>query len=75
MAATKTVVGSDKREYILVECDICGGKGTYWRDEIACYWPCHKCEGHGCLTAARSAQIVRHPYAQDIPYRPVKGVA
>jgi hypothetical protein len=74
MSATKTVYGTDKRPYTLVECDACGGTGKYWRPDIFAWWPCNKCAGHGCLTVSMAQQFTTHPN-KDGAYKPRKGVA
>lgn len=63
--------------FVLVTCDACGGSGQYWRghEDISDWWPCHKCEGHGCVTLEEQHNVRPHPHANDIPYRPRKGVA
>lgn len=76
MGNTKTVYHPVTHEPIkLVECNMCGGTGKYWREEIGQYWPCHTCEGYGCRTLTHSQRYVPHPHAQDLPYKPTKGIA
>ena len=73
---TKTVVDPETHnEVVLVQCDSCNGTGRYWRPDIFSWWPCNKCEGHGCLEIGKAQQFSPHEQRNDRPYRPVKGRA
>jgi len=71
---TKTVVDPETREsVVLVQCDLCGGEGFYWRPDISHKWPCNKCEGHGCYSISHGAKFSPHVDRNYRDYRPIKG--
>jgi DnaJ-class molecular chaperone len=74
-SSTKTVTNPHTGDvFTLVQCDVCGGKGTFWRPDIFDHDNCMKCAGWGCLTAEESRNIVPHPHRNDYPFNPRKGV-